>query len=1008
MDHPVDPLLKRTLWLAARPALLLLVALALLSAGCTNGDDTAASTTAPGTTPITITSVPSTLLPPPTAVPTTTSSTPPTTTTPPTPAAKPTGHRLDPGLYCRDIATLGGSYQEAAAYWITEGRPGRMDVDQNGIPCETVYSDAEIDGFLKMARTQDAGLFCRGLQTAGLNLPDAIAYWIVEGAPDRMDADHNGIPCETVYPGDDFAGFFPTVSRWQSFTNGNSIADLAIANDGTVWTVGWGGAVHWNPANGEYTKFVVEDGLPTNAVNAVAMAGDGTIWLATMSGASSYDGRTWTNRYRDEPLYSVLSAADGRIWFGGDDQVIVLNGERTRRFTHDDGISYEVKELAESPDGTMYAHTAGCDGEGCRHGADYPDILRLTGGSWETVATAEIDRWTMRMHLLHGDGELMFDRAGVLWATGGDPNLLSFDGDTWSWHDVHVPSQPVDRFRAATIDDNDVIWLGNQHGVARFEGATATRVPVDTTDTGSSNVLSALAVDPHTGGLWAGTYDGLAGYDNATWTLYRTDDEMVSNNAWTLAQGDEDLWVGTTQGLARINAAGWTTFTTETLIDAGHVEFIAIAPDGDVWAGNTNSISWYDGSEWYAEGGRSGEPPREGSGLYQVPLAVAPNGDVWAIARHGGELVKYEGGAWTSSPQPEACGLLRQMEADGNGRLWTVTWGGGLCSYDGVDWTVHIDMPPGVPPWEPQPEIEYPGIVLALAVDQAGDAIVSTDQAGLVRWDGTSWEPVDGAGSTPEMPTAIAFGADGTIWVVAGDEFLVLRNGQWELVPTEFSLLRPSAIVVDSDGVVWVGTGAGLMRYLPQAQESTPTHYSSTLGWSRSATAWPGLSPGCCGGNDVAPVSPSDPWPAAGWPADGFYPVWPSTAAWDELETGQPIPAVVTSYEMTIARWIGVENRVRIDDAAPTIQRVLPLDDTLTVIIRSFQEDETQPESLVGDGLAFRELLVDLHDWWQVDPSELFRTPDGSRINAGIRWWFALEIRGGKPVLYLHAGFIAG
>lgn len=31
----------------------------------------------------------------------------------------------------------------------------------------------------------------------------AVWYWVAEGRPDRMDADGNGIPCETVYPKED-------------------------------------------------------------------------------------------------------------------------------------------------------------------------------------------------------------------------------------------------------------------------------------------------------------------------------------------------------------------------------------------------------------------------------------------------------------------------------------------------------------------------------------------------------------------------------------------------------------------------------------------------------------------------------------------------------------------------------------------------------------------------------------------------------------------------------------
>ena len=34
----------------------------------------------------------------------------------------------------------------------------------------------------------------------GFTYPEAVAYWWLEGMPDRMDADLNGIPCETVYP----------------------------------------------------------------------------------------------------------------------------------------------------------------------------------------------------------------------------------------------------------------------------------------------------------------------------------------------------------------------------------------------------------------------------------------------------------------------------------------------------------------------------------------------------------------------------------------------------------------------------------------------------------------------------------------------------------------------------------------------------------------------------------------------------------------------------------------
>lgn len=55
------------------------------------------------------------------------------------------------------------------------------------------------------------GLFCRDLYavdswlleelpTPELEYFGAVLYWFVEGRPDRMDADGNGIPCETLVP----------------------------------------------------------------------------------------------------------------------------------------------------------------------------------------------------------------------------------------------------------------------------------------------------------------------------------------------------------------------------------------------------------------------------------------------------------------------------------------------------------------------------------------------------------------------------------------------------------------------------------------------------------------------------------------------------------------------------------------------------------------------------------------------------------------------------------------
>jgi len=116
---------------------------------------------------------------------------------------------LPAGLFCRDLMARGYSYVAAVDYWARHGEPNQMDADRNGIPCETVYPPSDVSAYWSVRQLPStvtvpgslpSGLLCRDLRARGLSYADAVTYWWTEGAPDRMDADLNGIPCETVYP----------------------------------------------------------------------------------------------------------------------------------------------------------------------------------------------------------------------------------------------------------------------------------------------------------------------------------------------------------------------------------------------------------------------------------------------------------------------------------------------------------------------------------------------------------------------------------------------------------------------------------------------------------------------------------------------------------------------------------------------------------------------------------------------------------------------------------------
>jgi ligand-binding sensor domain-containing protein len=155
------------------------------------------------------------------------------------------------------------------------------------------------------------------------------------------------------------------------------------------------------------------------------------------------------------------------------------------------------------------------------------------------------------------------------------------------------------------------------------------------------------------------------------------------------------------------------------------------------------------------------------------------------------------------------------MVVDDAGTLWTLGQCRGLCSHDGTDWTVHVDPLCWDPVWEPEPEMEYPGMVMALTVDRSGAAVISTDQGGLLAWDGAEWVSITGFGVGPAVATEIAFGPDGSVWALEGSDTLyVLRHGSWLTIPFEpLGIVWVSTVTVDEEGVVWVGTESGLFRY---------------------------------------------------------------------------------------------------------------------------------------------------------------------------------------------------
>lgn len=124
------------------------------------------------------------------------------------------------------------------------------------------------------------------------------------------------------------------------------------------------------------------------------------------------------------------------------------------------------------------------------------------------------------------------------------------------------------------------------------------------------------------------------------------------------------------------------------------------------------------------------------------------------------------------------------------------------------------------------------GTVLSLAQDNRG-ALWAGTQAGLLRFDGGSWQSMGPDFGYRTGSTSILFDGDGTLWVATPTEILRLERGAAWLEPV-IALAGTVELVQALDGKVWATTAAGL-HLLPGQNGKRPRAVNATSRMSFSS-----------------------------------------------------------------------------------------------------------------------------------------------------------------------------
>ena len=518
------------------------------------------------------------------------------------------------------------------------------------------------------------------------------------------------------------------------------------------------------------------DGLPQNTVTAIAQTPDGYLWLGTRGGLARFDGVRFRNFGLADGLQSLTIwrlAEDGRggLWIG------TVGGGLSHwhdgvisTLTSADGLAHdEVLALAPAEAGAVWVGTK----VGLQHGGPSGFTPVVAGAPGGVVALAA-------------------DPAGGVWMAAAAGGL---------YHSAGTDCEPVplpDGERLAyghclLVDQRGDLWMsiGNGKVLRRHAGEWT---QYDQSHGVPFEYLGCLAQSP-TGEIWAGSPE--AG-------LFVFRDERfhavpgINDGIRAIRQGSDGvLWLGTLRhGLNRLLPRRVMEYPVGQDHRFQQVGGLVEDPPGRFWV-STYGAGLFSGSLDRLEpvtDAALAERGRQTTGLKMS------DGATWFAGN--GALLRRDSGTGEFRALPCKGSIMALCEA-GDGSLWLGTREGELRQL--VDW---------VP--QPVPNGAFPTAINGLARDSGAAFWVTTQGAGLFRWEAGQ---VRHWGTAEGLPTgvlrALHQDRDGVLWIgTVGGGLAWLEKGRVHTVDTRQGLGDDmiSQILEDNQENLWLGCNRGIFR----------------------------------------------------------------------------------------------------------------------------------------------------------------------------------------------------
>ena len=281
---------------------------------------------------------------------------------------------------------------------------------------------------------------------------------------------------------------------------------------------------------------------------------------------------SWVNMITAEPQDAAGGSQAGGVWLGGPWRLHRYAGGKvqSRNYTAADGLPDSGKGMAVTPAGVLWVG-----------GSGDPDVASFDGQTWtpHSLPMLEASGWVQDLAAGHD---------GTVWAVTEPPGVYRWTGSVWEVL-PDPPSHLGESVNAIAVAPDGSPWVATSRGLAHY--AQSRWISYDLGE------CTAVAAGP-TGDVYGLTSASLVWrFVEGVWTTLPSAGSEFIGPSTLYGARDRSLWIGTARGAFRYDGQAWRQFPPDIGLPGNDVEAIAEDADGELWFGTSNGAARVDPAE---------------------------------------------------------------------------------------------------------------------------------------------------------------------------------------------------------------------------------------------------------------------------------------------------------------------------------------------------------------------------------------------------------------------------